>query len=232
MQLAIMQPYFLPYIGYFQLINSADLFILYDNIQYTKKGWINRNRLLRNGRDFTFTLPLRKQSDYFDIRDRRIADSFNREKLLNQIEAAYSKAPYFDQVFPLVEDVVNYKENKLFEFIFYSIQQICSVLDIGTEIRSSSSIDADHTLKKQDTIFSFCNAVGAETYINSVGGQGLYSFEDFYERGITLRFLSPTLNAYSQFASSFVPGLSIIDILMFNSLEVIKEKMLGEYELI
>ncbi|WP_085904325.1 WbqC family protein [Kiloniella majae] len=232
MKIAIMQPYFLPYMGYFQLIDSADLFILYDNIQYTKKGWINRNRLLRNGKDFTFSLPLKKQSDYLDIRDRSVADNFNKQKLLNQIKEAYSKAPYFDQIFPLVEDIINYKERNLFQFIYYSIQKICLVLGISTQIRKSSNIDVDHTLKKQKKIFTFCNAVGAETYINAIGGQKLYSKEDFIERGITLKFIVPELNAYPQFESSFVAGLSIVDVLMFNSTELIKEAMLGEYKLI
>ncbi|KLN60319.1 WbqC-like protein [Kiloniella spongiae] len=232
MKLAIMQPYFLPYIGYFQLIQSADIFILYDNIQYTKKGWINRNRLLRNGKDFTFSLPLKKQSDYLDIRDRRIADSFNRQKLLNQIKGAYSMAPYFNQTFSLVEGIINHNEENLFEFLYYSIKKICSVLEVSTEITKSSSVDIDHSLKKQSKIFSFCNAVGAKTYINAIGGQSLYSSDDFNERGIALKFLSPKLNSYSQFTPPFIAGLSIVDILMFNSRELIKETMLREYELI
>ena len=97
MKLAIMQPYFLPYIGYFQLIAAVDQFIVYDNIKYTKKGWINRNRLLQNGTDTVFSIPLSKDSDALDIRERQIAADFRRDKLLKQIAEAYRKAPYFGQ---------------------------------------------------------------------------------------------------------------------------------------
>src|ERR1700680_880113 len=99
MRTAIMQPYFFPYIGYFQLIDSVDLFIVYDNIKYTKKGWINRNRILLNGKDVTLSLPLKSDSDFLDIRDRELAADFNREKLVNQLSGAYRRAPYFRQVF-------------------------------------------------------------------------------------------------------------------------------------
>ena len=101
MKIAIMQPYFFPYIGYFQLIHSVDLFVIYDNIQYTKKGWINRNRILRGGKDMLFSLPIKKASDYFNICDRELADNFDKHKLLNQIRGAYTRAPHFNKVFPI-----------------------------------------------------------------------------------------------------------------------------------
>ena len=87
MKLAIMQPYFFPYIGYFQLIKSVDEFVIYDNIQYTKKGWINRNRILVNGTDYLISLPLKKDSDYLNVVDRQLAESWekDRTKLLTLI---------------------------------------------------------------------------------------------------------------------------------------------------
>src|SRR5258705_11030314 len=100
MRLAVMQPYFFPYIGYFQLIAAVDLFIVYDNIKYTKKGWINRNRMLRNGKDVMFSVPLKNDSDYLDVCERELAADFNRDKLFNQLKGAYRGAPNFSQTFP------------------------------------------------------------------------------------------------------------------------------------
>ncbi|MBT4616535.1 MAG: hypothetical protein HOB98_08825, partial [Gammaproteobacteria bacterium] len=109
-----MQPYFLPYVGYFQLIQSVDVFIVYDNIQYTKKGWINRNRMLQNGKDLLFSIPIAKDSDYLDVCDRKISTDFNRDKLLSQVSGAYRRAPYFKQTFPLIEQIVRREEQNLF----------------------------------------------------------------------------------------------------------------------
>src|SRR5690349_10134683 len=114
MKLAIMQPYFFPYIGYFQLINASDLFIVYDNIQYTKKGWINRNRFLQNGKDVLFSIPLKKDSDYLDVRDRDLALDFNKTKLLNQIKAAYQRAPYMNETYPIIEEIIQFDDINLF----------------------------------------------------------------------------------------------------------------------
>src|SRR3990172_6576640 len=121
MRIGIMQPYFLPYIGYFQLIGSVDLFIVYDNIKYTKKGWINRNRMLQNGKDVMFSLPLKGDSDFLDVRDRELAADFNRDKFLDRISGAYRRAPYFAQTFPLIEQIVRHEKRNLFEFIHHSI---------------------------------------------------------------------------------------------------------------
>ena len=125
MRLAIMQPYFLPYIGYYQLIAAADIFIVYDNIKYTKKGWINRNRILQNGKDVLFSLPLRNDSDSFDVRDRELAADFKRDKLLNQFGEAYRRAPYFAQTFPLLERIVHFDDTNLFRFLHHSIVKTC-----------------------------------------------------------------------------------------------------------
>ena len=86
MKVAIMQPYFLPYIGYLQLLNSVDKFILYDDIEYTKKGWINRNRIVDGE---IITLPLKKDSDYLNVVERRLSDDWRKQKtkLLNKIES-------------------------------------------------------------------------------------------------------------------------------------------------
>lgn len=225
MRLAIMQPYFFPYIGYFQLIAAVDLFIVYDNIKYTKKGWINRNRMLQNGKDVMFSLPLKSDSDYLDVCKRELAADFNRDKLLNQIKSAYRRAPYFEQTFSLVEQIVRHEDTNLFRFLHHSIVRTCEHLGITTEIRISSGIAIDHDLKNQDKVLALCEAVGASTYVNAIGGKELYSEETFREKGIDLKFIQSKPFEYAQFGDAFVPWLSIIDVMMFNSLEVIQGQL-------
>ena len=232
MRVAIMQPYFLPYIGYFQLISSVDLFILYNNIKYTKKGWINRNRMLQNGKEVMFSLPLESASDLLNVCDRKLASEFNRTKMLSQINGAYRRAPCFAQTYPLIEKIVMYEEENLFKFIRNSITKICEHLGVTTKIQISSSIAIDHNLKGEDKVLAFCEAIGASTYINAIGGIELYSRDLFRTRGIELKFIQSRPFEYAQFGNAFVPWLSIIDVLMFNPLEAIRKCIASNYELI
>lgn len=232
MKLAIMQPYFLPYIGYFQLLASVDQFIVYDNIKYTKKGWINRNRVLQNGTDAMFSLPLKKGSDSLDVVERELAANFDRTKLLNQFKGAYGRAPYFAQTFPLLECIVRYEDANLFRYIHHSLTHLCEHLDIKTEIRISSEVAIDHDLKSQDKVLALCQAAGADTYINSIGGMELYAKDDFRANGIELNFIKSKPFEYPQFGAPFVPWLSIIDVLMFNPVDVVRECVKTNYELI
>jgi hypothetical protein len=232
MKLAIMQPYFLPYIGYFQLIASVDQFIVYDNIKYTKKGWINRNRMLQNGADVMFSLPLMKDSDSLDVVERELAADFNRDKLLNQIKGAYRRAPYFEQTFPLIEQIVRYEDANLLCFLHHSIARVCEHLGITTQIRISSSFSIDHELQSQDKVLALCKAAGAKTYVNAIGGIELYSKEAFQERGIELKFIKSLPFDYQQLGNEFVPWLSIIDVMMFNPLDAIQTCINTNYELI
>lgn len=227
-----MQPYFLPYIGYFQLIASVDQFIVYDNIKYTKKGWINRNRMLQNGKDAMFSLPLKSDSDYLDICQRELSVEFSRDKLLNQFRGAYRRAPYFDQSFPLIEEIVCFDDANLFEYLHHSIVKICAHLGITTEIKKSSSINIDHTLKNQDKVLALCEAVSANTYVNAIGGIELYSKETFREKSIDLKFIQSKNFEYLQYGDAFVPWLSIIDLMMFNSQDVLQTCIKTNYELI
>jgi len=232
MKIGIMQPYFFPYIGYFQLIQAVDQFIVYDNIQYTKKGWINRNRYLQNGNDIMFSVPLKKDSDFLDIKDREISADFKKDKLLNHFREAYRRAPYFAQTFPLIEQIVQYKDNNLFCFLHNSIVKTCAYLGITTDIKISSGISIDHTLKNQDKVLALCKAVGASTYVNAIGGMELYSKETFRENGIDLKFIKSKPFEYPQFGNKFVPWLSIIDVMMFNSKENIIASITGDFDLI
>lgn len=231
MKLAIMQPYWFPYIGYWQLINAADVFVLYDNIQYTKKGWINRNRFLQNGKYETFTIPLVKDSSYLDICKRKVSDIYDRKKILSQLENAYSKAPYRKEIMPLLNKIINFEENNLFKYIHNSIVELTKYMDIDTNLLISSSLDIDHNLKKQDKVIGICKYLNADTYINPIGGIELYNDKDFKKSGIELKFLQPGYVEYKQFDNDFVPWLSIIDVLMFNELNSIRN-MLNKFSLI
>lgn len=227
-----MQPYFFPYIGYFQLIAAVDLFIVYDNIKYTKKGWINRNRMLQNGKDVMFSLPLKSDSDYLDVCERELSVDFNRDKLLNQFKGVYQRAPYFAQTFPLVEQIVRYDDANLFNFLHHSIVKTCEHLGITTEIRISSNVAINHDLKNQDKVLALCEAVDANIYVNAIGGMELYSKETFSKNDIELKFIQSKPFEYPQFGDAFVPWLSIIDVMMFNSLEDIQTCITTNYELI
>lgn len=232
MKIAIMQPYFLPYIGYFQLIGAVDLFVVYDNIKYTKKGWINRNRFLLNGHDEMFSLPLQKDSDSLDVCERRIAADFDRGRLLNQLGEAYRRAPCHDVVMPLLRRIVERREDNLFAFIYASLLDVCSFLGIGTPLVVSSTLGIDHDLMGQDKVLAICRRLGATTYINAIGGRTLYDHGAFSAQDMDLRFLQSRPCTYSQFDQPFVPWLSILDVLMFNTAELTAQSLLDNYALI
>lgn len=224
MKLGIMQPYFLPYIGYWQLMAHVDVFVVYDNIQYTKKGWINRNRYLCNGEDKYFSLPLKKDSDFLNVDERYISDSFDVEKLKNQIKTSYAKAPYFEETYKVFERILAYQNRNLFDFLFNSIKQIKDYLHIETQLVVSSSLDIDFSLKGKDKVQAICKVLSAEQYVNPIGGLELYDKNEFKANGIELSFLKSDLEkiAYKQFDNQFIQALSILDVLMFNSVDEVK----------
>lgn len=227
-----MQPYFFPYVGYFQLIGAVDLFIVYDNIKYTKKGWINRNRMLQGGNDVMFSLPLRSDSDALDVRDRALAANFDPNKLLNQLRGAYDRAPHFADVFPMVERAVRHDDSNLFGFLNYALACACGHLGLTTPMRASSGIDIDHGLKNQDKVIALSKAVGATAYVNAIGGLALYDRAAFRQQGLDLKFIRAKPFEYAQFGDSFVPWLSIIDVLMFNPLDTVRTTVSSHYEMV
>lgn len=234
MKLAIMQPYLFPYIGYFQLMNAVDEFVVYDNIQYSKKGWINRNRILVNGTDAYITFPLKKDSDYLNVKDRYLSDNWaqERKKTLNRITESYRKAPYFKEVYPLLEKIVLFEENNLFKFTYNSLILLKEYLGIKTEFSISSDISIDHSLKSEKKVIEICKAKKADTYINPIGGLELYKKEEFKKEGIDIHFLKTTNVNYKQFDNNFVPMLSIIDVMMFNAMENITKMIQNNFTLI
>lgn len=215
MKLAIMQPYFFPYIGYWQLMNAVDAYVVYDNIQYTKKGYINRNRILLNGQERVFTIPLQRASDYLDVCQRRIAPTYERKKMLALFETAYKRAPYFEETFALLQKCVNYESDILFDYIYKSIIETADFLGIQTKIIRSSDVPDDHSLKGADRVIDICKKVGAATYVNNISGSFMYDEEVFNSHGLALSFFTAEQTPYKQFTEPFVPFLSIIDVMMF-----------------
>jgi len=231
MTVAIFQPYFLPYIGYWQLLSMADRFVVYDNIEYTKKGWINRNRFLKDGADAYFTVPIKKASDYLTVAERQVADDFDRDKLLRTLSASYRRAPHFDEVFPLLERIVRAPFTNLFEYLHHSLAETARFLEIQTPMVVSSTIAIDHALKAEQKVLALCRAMDADRYVNPVGGQALYSPTAFAAAGIRLDFVQPRPIAYPQFGAGFVANLSILDVLMFNAIPTVR-RMLSEVDVI
>lgn len=229
MKLAIMQPYYLPYIGYYQLISAVDLFVYYDDVNFIKQSWINRNRILLNGSEFLFTLELKGASSFKRIMDIEVGR--NRIKLFQTIYHAYKNAPNFKNLEPLLCSIFTSSEQNLSKYIIQTQQYIIDYLGIKTAFLLSSEVPKDVKLKGQIKIIDICKKLGADTYINSIGGQVLYSREGFNEVGITLKYLKTDQIIYKQFTSLFIPQLSIIDILMFNSVNKI-QSLLNQYILV
>lgn len=232
MKLGIMQPYFFPYIGYWQMIDAVDQYVIYDDVNYIKGGWINRNRVLINGESKYLNLQLDQASPNKKINEINIStNKVAHRKLLNTVQMSYSKAPYYNTCFSLVEKIMDYDNINLGQFLANLIYSVCEYLDINTSIILSSDITKKNELKGEDKVLEICKVLNADTYYNAIGGQELYSKERFKAHGITLSFLKTNNIEYTQFKNEFISNLSIIDVMMFNSKETIKQ-MLKEYELV
>jgi len=231
--LGIMQPYLFPYIGYFQLIKACDKFVIYDDVQYIKGGWVNRNRLLINGQDKYFNLPIKKGSTYLNINERRLSENISKDikKILNQISNSYRKAPFFLETFSFIEEVFSCNEVDLEKFIFNSLESTCDLLKIKSSIIHSSKINYNRQLSGQDRVIEINKAERSTCYINAIGERDLNENEYFKKNKISLKFMSSNPIIYKQFNNEFIANLSIIDVLMFNSVETIQE-YLSEYDLV
>lgn len=227
-----MQPYFFPYIGYWQLLNAVDKYVIYDDVNFIKGGWINRNRILNNGKVQYINVQMRGASAYKHINEIECSeDIISVTKNIRMLENIYGKAPYFMDAFPVILNVLQNKETNLARYLIYSIKQVCKYLSIETSILISSEMQKDETLKGQDKVIDICNRLKATQYYNAIGGESLYSCNEFKKNGIDLHFLKTNEIIYPQKSCEFVKNLSIIDVMMYNSKEEIK-KMLLDYELV
>lgn len=232
MKLAIMQPYFFPYIGYWQLIHAVDRFVIYDDVNYIKGGWINRNRILINGEPTYITVPLYQSSSYKRICDTDLQPSpMWRNKLVKMVETTYRKSPCFVEVFPVVEQLIRYETDNLSDYLAYQLQNLVAFIGIDTEFIVTSRCYGNNYLSGQARIIDICAQEGATVYINPQGGQTLYDHVAFAKCGVDLKFLTPSTIEYKQFGSVQMPWLSIIDIIMFNSQSQLRT-LLSQYELV
>lgn len=230
MKLAIMQPYLFPYFGYFQLINAVDKFVFYDDVNFIKNGWINRNKILIHGKPAYFTVQLKEASSFKLINQIEFID--NRQKLLKTIRMAYSKAPYFDDVFPVINSCLNVQTKLICELVIHAVQEICRFLEIETVFEKSSQIypETKH-LNKIQRIQRICENNNADSYINAIGGTELYSKPFFNNLNVELYFIQSMDIIYKQHENQFIPNLSIIDLMMFNSKNELRD-YLNSYVLI
>ena len=232
MTIAIMQPYILPYIGYLQLTANVDKFIFYDDVAFINRGWINRNRVLMNGKDFMFTIPLKEASQNKLINEIYIDNTINwRPKFLKSIEQSYKKAPFYQEVYPIIEKIINDNSEKINDYIANSFEVLNQYLGIKTEIVRSSSIYQNTHLKAQERILDICVQEKASHYINPIGGMELYQKSIFEQQNIKLSFIKTKLVQYTQFKNEFVPWLSVLDVLMFNDKTTI-QGFLNGFELV
>lgn len=232
MKVGIMQPYFIPYIGYWQLINAVDKYIIYDDVNYIKGGWINRNRILLNGKAHYINIQMHEASPNKKINE--IAINRNKafiDKNIRMIIAAYEKAPYFKEGYELIESILYNEQNNLAKFVTDSINEVCRYLGITTDILISSEIEKNNMLKGQEKVINICQRLGGTEYFNAIGGLDLYSYDDFINEGIELSFIKSNVIEYKQFKNDFIPNLSILDVIMFNSYKEVR-KYLQEYSLI
>ncbi|MBE0434975.1 MAG: WbqC family protein [Methylomicrobium sp.] len=228
MKLAIMQPYFFPYLGYFQLIDAVDAFVVYDDVSFIKGGWINRNFIVAQGEKSRITLQLQGASPNLPIN--QISIGGNRAKLLKSIGQSYAKAPQYAEVMPLLEEILSSDERNLAVFLAFSLRRICDYLQLRPHWYLSSELRKDNALRGQDKVLAICRELGATHYINVPGGRDLYDHASFESAGMRLLFLAPKTVEYSQTGTGFVPNLSIVDVMMFNSLERCRS-LLKEYTL-
>ncbi|WP_415407818.1 WbqC family protein [Sulfurovum sp. CS9] len=229
MKLGMMQPYFLSYIGYFQLIQLVDVYVVADDLNFIKNSYIKKNSILDNGAPALISLELIGASQNKLINEIEVGN--NMDKLLTAIQRRYAKAPYFKDVFPLLQTILSSKEKNLARFLGYSLMKISSYLGMQTKFLYSSEIEKNNDLKFDARIMDICKRVGADHYINAIGGKELYSKDKFATEGIKLSFIDTKDIEYKQFDKEFVPNLSIIDVMMFNSKEETRE-LLQRYELV
>lgn len=230
--IGIMQPYIFPYIGYFQLINAVDTFIVYDDVAFINKGWINRNNVLVGGRASMFTVPLVGASQNRLIREIEVDNLLNwSKKFLKTIEQSYKKAPFYREGFSIVEQVFKCPAANIAELTVSSLKETCKYLKINTKIVESSIVYNNQDLKAQGRILDICLQEKAAHYINPIGGMAIYDKQLFADNKILLNFIKSKPILYKQFNQEFTPWLSMIDVLMFCSVDEIHEH-LNKFELV
>lgn len=237
MTIALMQPYFFPYIGQFQIINAVDRFILVDELQHIQAGWIHRNRILKpNGGWQYIILPIGKHKLRLNtlIKDIQVVENGDwKRRILGQVEHYKKMAPFYRDVCNVLQECFHSTERNITKLNGSFFKVVCTYLGIPFKLEISSEMNFDYSTvtDKEDRGIKMCRQIGAHRLINPPGGINLYSKENFRQNGVQLEFLQPDLSLYDQRNGNFEPGLSIIDVMMFNSPSDIKT-MLNAYRLL
>lgn len=233
MKTAVMQPYIFPYLGYFQLIHAVDNFVFYDDVNFIKGGWINRNSILVNGQRKLFTIPLDNPSSFKQIKDTDVHPQLFeiwKKKFIKSLNQSYAKAPYVKDVVVIVEEVLSSSSN-MGGLAVKSVKAVSEYLGLEKNyFISSQDFSPTKGLDKVKRLVEICKVNNSSDYVNPSGGKELYNKPLFAEHNLDLYFIENRIPSYTQFGNDFVPGLSIIDVLMFNSKEKVKN-MLSQYTL-
>lgn len=219
----------MPYLGYWQLMAAVDKYVVYDDVNYIKGGWVARNNILMNGKPYMFTIMLKGASPNKHFNEIEIGDDFH--KFRRMLANCYGKAPFYKETMEIMESIFTYPHKDLGRFMLNSFQVVLDYLSVDTELILSSSIDKDNTLKGKEKVLQICRLLKADTYYNAIGGQDLYDIDEFRKNGIELKFLKTHFTPYQQYKNAFVEGLSMIDVLMFNSKEQVLQ-LLNDYTLV
>lgn len=226
MKLAIMQPYFFPYSGYFQLVAAVDKFVFYDDVNFIKNGWINRNRLRLSGAVRYFTIPLSGASPSRSIAEAGIQPGpIWRRKMLASIRQSYAKAPHVSEVVELISAVLDESDTSVAEIAKRSVAAVADYLQLGTDFVWTSTEYANGRLRGETRVIDICEREGATHYYNLPGGRDLYMEASFERAGVQLCFVEPTFAEYCQGEAKFEPGLSILDALMWNKPEIVRHML-------
>ena len=227
MKVAIMQPYFMPYIGYFSLIKHVDQFILFDTPQFIRHGWIERNRILKpNGEPLYIKVSIKKHQRETAINKLVIDNSENwKNKVLAQLMAYRKTAPNYWKVIKLLKEILEYETESIVEFNYLSLRKICDYLNIKTEIKiwSEMNVEIEEVKAPDEWALNICKALDIKDYYNAIGGNTFFDKCKYEKAGISINFMETEPTAYKQFSNIFVPYLSIIDVMMFCDKEQIND---------
>lgn len=214
----IMQPYFFPYLGYWQLVSKVDVFVILQRVKFVKQSWINRNFVLGSGENVLISVPLEKASDFALIEDRKVSDVWTntRGKILRQIQHVYGQSPFFEEISSWLKEQLSFPEKNLSNYLEHQIRSTASLLDINTKIVAEKDLGDFSEFERSSRIFGICKSLECDAYLNLPGGRSLYSRDSFRKAHIKLGFLDPFLPAYPQGRIDFVSSLSVIDSLFWN----------------
>jgi hypothetical protein len=221
MIVGIMQPYFFPYLGYFDLINYSDCWVVFDVVQYIRHGWLNRNRILHPKEGWQYIIvPLKKHGRNVLIKDVKISDGVNwRGHMIGQLQHYKKRAPYFERIIKLVDECLSIDEHFLSPLNVAILDKVCQYIGIPFKYRyfSEMNLKLGAVEGPDDWALRISEAIGAKEYVNPPGGEGIFDPFKFEQAGIKLTIRNLPYIKYESICYEFIPGLSIIDVLMWNS---------------